>query len=252
MYARRSRRSSTPEFWSANFRSRLRLQEEISLLRLKAGRDARWRAMSDTLPPGAPILDVGCGLGSWAFFLASRGFNAVAVDFSTELLRKARTRGHAGVRWAAGLAESLPFASDTFDGLISWGVIEHYEEGPEEVLSEFARVLRPGGRLVVTVPLDGTKQRHALEVVDAGKPKDVFYEYYFTPEELTGHLGMTGFTDVTARPISKGPHVVAPHAVRWLEDRHPLVRDGGIQLIKPAMWLSDSFHMLLGTGAKAG
>lgn len=251
MYARRSGHPSSPEFWSANFRSRLRLQEGFSLLRLKAGRDARWRVMSDKLAPGAAVLDVGCGLGSWAFFLASRGFKAVAVDFSTELLRKARARGPAGVRWAAGLAGALPFASGTFDGLISWGVIEHYEEGPEEVLSEFARVLRPGGRLVVTVPLDGVKQRYALEVVDAGKPKDVFYEYYFAPEELAGHLRSTGFTDVAARPISKGPHVVAPHTVRWLEDRHSLVRDGGIQLIKPAMWLGDSYHMLLGTGAKA-
>lgn len=251
MYARYSQHHSSPEFWSTNFRSRLPLQEKLSLLRLKAGHDPRWRAMSAALRPEASVLDVGCGLGAWALFLASRGYETAGVDFSFELLRRARARAGAGVRWAACQAEALPFAPRTFDALISWGVIEHYEAGPAQVLTEFARVLRPGGALFVTVPLDGAKQRHAIEVIDAGKSKETFYEYYFTPEELASHLRSTGFNYVDVRPISKGPNVAAPNAFRWLANQHPLVRDAGLQILKPAMWRSSSFHMLLGVGLKS-
>lgn len=251
MYARYSQQHSSPEFWSTNFRSRLPLQERLSLLRLKAGQDPRWRVMSAALGPKATVLDVGCGLGSWPLFLASRGYETAGVDFSFELLRRAKARAVAGVTWAAGQAEALPFAPHTFDALISWGVIEHYEAGPAQVLNEFARVLRPGGALFVTVPLDGAKQRHALEVIDKGKSRAMFYEYYFTPEELASHLRSTGFSYVDARPISKGPNVAAPNAFRWLANQHPLIRDAGLQVLKPTTWRSSSFHMLLGVGVKS-
>jgi len=251
MYARYTEQPSSPEFWSKNFHSRISLQERLSLLRLRSGRDPRWRTLTDRVGAGSTVLDVGCGLGSWPHFLSARGYAVTAVDFSFELLQRARSWSDGDVGWAGSRAESLPFRDSVFDALISWGVIEHYQSGPADVLAEFARVLRPGGVLLVTVPLDGPRQRQAIETIAGGKGRDAFYEYYFSAEELSQYLTATGFLDVETRPASKAPHVAAPNLYRWLADRNPLLRDAGIQFLKPVMWAKrNAFHMLLGTGTK--
>jgi ubiquinone/menaquinone biosynthesis C-methylase UbiE len=71
--------------------------------------------------------------------------------------------------WIAGKIEEIPAADSTFDGVISWGVIEHNEAGPETALSEIYRILRPGGYVIVTVPFEdalairSSKVQHEIE-----------------------------------------------------------------------------------------
>lgn len=248
MYARLAERPSSPTSWDTTFSSRSRLQEELSLWRLRTGVDPRWRTLAPDLAPASRILDVGCGLGTWARFLAERGHHVCGVDFSVDLLARARAAAEVPIEACAAAATALPFEDASFTAIISWGVIEHDEDGPGTALREFRRVLRPGGRLCVTVPLDSPRERE-VERSDQDSAKGVFYEYHFRPSELAAELSRAGFESVTADPITKSPHLAAPRLYRWLTRRPPIIRDTGIQLLKPATFgRSDCFHMLLGSG----
>jgi arsenite methyltransferase len=122
-------------------------------------------AMGDTLRPGglrltgraletcgfasgARLLDVGCGLGATAAFLTRKGYRITGVEPSALLLEEARRRCP-GVDLLPGSAEALPFADATFDGVFMECVLSLVGQRAA-ALSEVARVLRPGGRLVVS------------------------------------------------------------------------------------------------------
>lgn len=252
MYARRSARRSSPEAWASSFVSRRRIQEGLSLLKLRTRRDPRWRALEPCLTAGSRILDVGSGLGSWALFLDRRGHEVIGVDYSLPLLVRASQRDPGNsVGWASALAEQLPFSGGTFDCIVSWGIIEHDPAGPSVTLAEFRRVLVKGGHVVVTVPLDGPRQRRAEQIVNAGRARDEFYEYYFTPDELRVELETAGFDEILTRPITRSVHVAYPATYRWLSKHGPVTRDFGTQLLKPLATLrADGFHMLLGIGTR--
>jgi malonyl-CoA O-methyltransferase len=101
---------------------------------------------------GKTALDLGCGTGRHALWLASIGARVTAVDFSREMLAKATQKGWANqVRFIVHDLhdEALPFASETFDLVVSGLVLEHLRE-LEPVFAEARRVLRPAGRAVVS------------------------------------------------------------------------------------------------------
>lgn len=105
---------------------------------------------------GQKVLDIATGTGDLAFAFRRKGADVVALDFSEEMLRQARRKqaGHRNapespaVRFLRGDAMALPFPDDHFDvASISFG-IRNVDE-PEHALAEMARVVRPGGRVVV-------------------------------------------------------------------------------------------------------
>ncbi len=98
--------------------------------------------------PGARLLDVGCGLGASAGFLKAKGFDVVGVEPSTVLLAEARRR-YPGIELREGRAEALPFGDATFHGVFMECVLSLVDDR-QRALREAARVLRTGGRLVVS------------------------------------------------------------------------------------------------------
>jgi ubiquinone/menaquinone biosynthesis C-methylase UbiE len=103
-------------------------------------------------PEGGALLDVACGFGRHAVPLAAAGYAVTGVDRSRSLLEEARRRagGPSPVFVEADYRE-LPFADGSFDAALNLYTSLGYlgDEEDTRVLGEIARVLRPGGRLVV-------------------------------------------------------------------------------------------------------
>lgn len=106
------------------------------------------------LPHGANVLDAGCGVGDVARAMASRfGLKVTGIDILDFNLEEARRRSaklgleeRTTFKW--GDYHDLEFADGSFDGLYTMETFVH-SANPEKALSEFLRVLRPGGRLVM-------------------------------------------------------------------------------------------------------
>ena len=122
-----------------------------------AGEDgigAPWHELAiEQLPPleGLRVLEIGCGRGGFARYLAERGANVVAADFSpaaVEITNRLLSDQENADAVVADI-EALEFASDTFDLVISLDTIEHVPS-PKAAVSELVRVAKPGGRIIIT------------------------------------------------------------------------------------------------------
>ena len=120
-------------------------------------RQARVLEFVDNLkiPPGAAVLDAGCGPGHLLEALGARGFVLSAVDASKEMLSRAKERlqrfpDDQVAELRVGDIENLPFPDAVFDLVCSTGVIE-YLVADKKALSEMYRVLKPGGYLLLPV-----------------------------------------------------------------------------------------------------
>jgi len=103
---------------------------------------------------GGELLDLGCGTGEITRHLAAVGYRMTGCDIAPQMLsRAAAADEHRSVSWIQldpGW-QTLPFASRSLDAVIAASVLE-YAEDPAAILGECARVLRPGGTLLCTVP----------------------------------------------------------------------------------------------------
>jgi SAM-dependent methyltransferase len=126
---------------------------------------------------GRDVLDVGIGSGRASLPLLDRGITVTGIDSSQAMLDECRRRaGGRPIRLEPGDVTAIPFATEAFDSVVSLNVLTHFPNW-REVLPEWLRVLRPGGRLVFDVySLD-----HA-EAVAASQEVDV-------ETLLAGHLG---------------------------------------------------------------
>ncbi len=108
----------------------------------------RFEAVSEWITGGV-VLDLGTGNGWLARALERAGAQAVATDASLDALAVARQQDTGRLTQAS--AEALPFPDSSFDAVATLEMLEHTED-PAAVLSECRRVLKPGGRLLVSVP----------------------------------------------------------------------------------------------------
>src|SRR5690348_16414497 len=118
---------------------------------MTAGLHHRWRERAADLAqvgPGSRALDVATGTGDLAFALARRGADVVGVDFSEGMLERARAKASGGVRFERGDALALDYPDASFDAAtVGFGARNFGEL--QRGLAEMARVVRPGGRVVI-------------------------------------------------------------------------------------------------------
>lgn len=168
---------------------------------------------------GERVGDLGCGTGQLAQALAPFAGEVVAVDRSPEMLELARTRleGHANVEVRHGELENLPLESSTLDVAIL-SLVLHYVVDPRRVLAEVARVLSPGGRVLI---LD--MQRHER----AAFREEMGHVWLgFTRHEMTGWLDEAKLTsvhmvDLPPQAEAGGPLLFALRASRGAACRPP-------------------------------
>jgi demethylmenaquinone methyltransferase / 2-methoxy-6-polyprenyl-1,4-benzoquinol methylase len=117
---------------------------------MTAGLHHRWRERAADLArvgPGTQALDVATGTGDLAIALARRGGQVVGSDFSEGMLERARAKSDA-VRWEQANALALPYADNAFDAATVGFGARNFSDLPLG-LGEMARVVKPGGRVVI-------------------------------------------------------------------------------------------------------
>jgi len=124
-------------------------ENESNLFNAYYERPAMLRLAGDV--SGRRVLDAGCGSGPLSAMLRAKGAVVTGVDASPAMVELARQRlgGDADLR-VADLGGPLPFADAEFDDVVA-SLVLHYLEDWGGPLSELRRVLRPGGRLMVSV-----------------------------------------------------------------------------------------------------
>lgn len=155
---------------------------------------------------GGRVLDAGAGFGHFALACQRSGAMAIGVEKDGTLLASGRARLGFTSAVRADVC-SLPFAGGFFDWVVSNQVIEHVE-APGELLREALRVLRPGGRLLVTTP---NRRAHFL----TRKPNRIWLAIHglarsdpthvreFVPRELRGLIATAGFVLEREEPIGR-------------------------------------------------
>lgn len=153
--------------------------------------------------------DLGCGTGQVAATLAPFVTRVVAIDASRQMLHAARRRIDALARDGRtaevdlrhGELEALPLEDGELDAALLFLVL-HYVVEPPLALAEAARVLRPGGRLVIMdlMPHSREDLQHQMGHIWSGFPAD----------ELTSWLNDAGFRDVRYRPLPPDPRARGP------------------------------------------
>jgi 2-polyprenyl-3-methyl-5-hydroxy-6-metoxy-1,4-benzoquinol methylase len=143
------------------------------------------------------VLDVGCGVGRHAQYLASEGFTCTGIDASEAGLDFARRAAQATgvhVEYRSAPFYRLPFEERSFDALIAWNVIYHGDrEVAQRAIAEFARVLVPGGLYLGTM----LSQRNTGFGIGREVSQDTFVVDGATDDKVHPHLYLSGL-DVLA------------------------------------------------------
>jgi arsenite methyltransferase len=147
------------------------------------------------IPPGGTALDVGSGPGNVTASLAraaGRGGLALGVDISEPMLvRAVRAQSGARVGFIRTDAQRLPLRDNTVDAVVSLAMLQLIPN-PSAALAEMARVLRPGGRLMIMVPIFGNMARFRRNVSNVGV-------YVFHNDEIGDILEDNGFATVRVK-----------------------------------------------------
>jgi len=221
-----------------------------------AAADLAWRLLD--LQPGMTVLDLACGHGALANALAARGCRVTGLDSSAVFLDRARADAAAmavDVDYVSGDMRNLPAWTDRFDRVVNWTTAFGYFDDATNrtVLSEMARVLRPGGRLAidldnltkfltsytpsrVTAALnngDMLVDRHHLDpltarfevtrtVIRGGRARTLtFVKRLFTFPDLRDWCEAAGFTAVAAHGEDGQPLTAAHNRMVLTAERRP-------------------------------
>jgi ubiquinone/menaquinone biosynthesis C-methylase UbiE len=154
------------------------------------------------------LLDVGCGTGAAVRAAAEVVERVVGVDLSSKMLAEARERasGLSDVEFVEGDSEDLPFGDGEFTAVLCTTSLHHYPR-PEKAAREMARVLAPGGRVVIG---DGTSDAIVMKVSDFVLRKfEPGHVHFHRVEDLRRLLQDAGLERAEARSVWRGIYGLA-------------------------------------------
>lgn len=137
---------------------------------------------------GGHVADVGCGTGATTAMLADAGLRAVGIDLSPNMIEQAR-RLNPALAFHVGAMAALPFDDGALAGVCAWYSTIHVPDRElPQVFSEFARVMRPGGYLLVAFQV-GNQPRILTEAF--GQRVSLTF-YRRRPDAVAGMLDAAG------------------------------------------------------------
>jgi ubiquinone/menaquinone biosynthesis C-methylase UbiE len=158
----------------------------------------RWMgAELSGLRPDAPVLEVGCGDGSFTRSLATHSSRVTAVDISVSQIARNAVALPQITFLQHDLALPMPFANGTFEAIWCSEVLEHLFD-PGLALREMHRVLAVGGRLLVTVPYHGLFKDVLIALFkwdEHFSPTNPHIRF-FTRKTLSQLAGAAGFVEI--------------------------------------------------------
>jgi ubiquinone/menaquinone biosynthesis C-methylase UbiE len=174
------------------------------------------------LRPGERVLDVACGTGVVTRLAAEQTGAATGLDVNPGMLAVARaeTPSHLSVDWHEASAESMPFTDQSFDVVLCQMGLQFFP-GKLAALREMRRVLKTGGRILITVP--GPKPAPFADFTDA-LARDIspeaasFGDLVFSmhdADEIAELLRSAGFREVNVQAEPKSLHVPPPVDFLW-------------------------------------
>jgi SAM-dependent methyltransferase len=191
-------------------------------------------------PTKCSVLELGCGAGTYVRALGKRGHAVVGLDYSLPSLGRAKAGDSAGVgRYVGGSASSLPFGAGSFGAVMCIGVLQALQD-PAAALAEIARVLRPGGVLLVETlnPWNPLAASRRLGACIRRRPTRLSYG---SPRRIEGVMAGWGI-----RPIGRAGIVLAPRSLprlgrlleySWVEDMCGVLP--GVRSVLPqAFWIT--------------
>jgi len=158
------------------------------------------------------ILDIGCSTGSFLDAMRGRGWKTYGVDIGTEAARYARE--HLGLDVFVGTLHEACYPDEFFDVVTLFNVFEHLHQ-PQATLVEVARVIKPGGLLVISVPNPACIEARIFGRYWAGldPPRHLYIHSRFTIEKA---LALTGFEMERMMSFTGRHHVLALSLGTWL------------------------------------
>jgi SAM-dependent methyltransferase len=156
--------------------------------------------------PGERVLDLGCGAGRFVAALREAGADPVGVEVAQAALDRAAANAPGADLRLLGEDGSIPLEHGSVDLVWCSEVLEHVADGGE-LLLEARRVLRRGGRLLVTVPFHGRVKAAAIALArfDAHFDPQGQHLRFFTHSSLQRTLRATGFEDIRIEPAGGLP-----------------------------------------------
>ncbi|MBX9830406.1 class I SAM-dependent methyltransferase [Candidatus Babeliales bacterium] len=176
------------------------------------------------------ILEAGCGIGRVSKYLDGKGFsNLESIEINPAPVAWLN-KTFPALKVVQGDLLSMPYPENSFDVVLSYGVVEHFPQGPDQAMEAMFKILKPGGTLIITVPSYNHVRRvtYWLKKIDprmwgwlralCGKKKLVvngkklgyyidpqhgkFFEYRFTKRQFERVCTRAGFQIIESNPIA--------------------------------------------------
>jgi SAM-dependent methyltransferase len=236
-------------YWYAYWKARLSPDYYTSAVANDLTSDQLGKVLLRAMSPQGLHLEAGCGAGYWVAALKHRGLMIEGIEYSSELVALIHAANpELPVRQGNALHVDSP--DNHYDTYISIGVVEHRIEGPEPFLSEAYRVLKPGGKILISVPYFGPLRvlKGRLSMFERKLPALPFFQYGFTSKEFTNSLEKAGFSIEKVQALY--PHRLLLEEVsfyRWIVNQswgHSIKQWAGTLLHRR------DGHMLLVVGSK--